>query len=222
MNRQTIYTGKHLLWACIPFLLLSFSMSVSAATLPKPGSYCPGKDILLVAAEELSVSLERVIHSRAALINKNQKMAISALTSAGTTMHLATSRGAAARTILLIDAIIEARTSEDYTQTLPWFSLLYTSLLTLPDDATVSAANDSVGRAESIMKGEKDGDPIKHLRDARHLLSCDDFDIPLQAAIDSQDKLMKQLGQNTKNNAYDPLVDSLRRALAYTLGTGEK
>ena len=222
MNRQTIITGKHLLWACIPFLLLSFSMPASAATLPKPGSYCPGKDILLVAAEELSASLDLVMRSRAALINKNKTMAISALTSAGTTIHLAASRGAAARTILLIDAIIQARTSEDYAQTLPWFPLLYTSLLTLPDDVTVSAVNDLIGRAEGIMKGEKDGDPVKPLREARDLLACDDLDIPLKEAIEAQEKLMKQLGQHTKNNAYDTLIDSLRRALAYTLGNSAK
>ena len=226
MNRQGVLTSKRLLWACIPLLALSFSMSAAAATTagssPKPGNYCPGTDIRLVVAEELSASLEFSMRSRAALINKDQVTAISELNSARTSLHLAASRGAAARTMLLIDAIIQAGSGEDYAQLLTWFPLLQTSLLTLPNDATVSAAEESISRAEDIMQGDKDGDAMQSLKEARHMLACDGLDIPLQEAMQAQDELMKQLNQNTKNIAYDTLRDALRNALAYTLKNSEK
>jgi hypothetical protein len=226
MTRQGVLTSKRLLWACIPLLALSFSMSTAAATTagssPKPGNYCPGTDIRLVVAEELSTSLELSMRSRAALINKDQVTAISELISARTTLHLAASRGAAARTMLLIDAIIQSWSGEDYAQLLAWFPLLQTSLLTLPNDTTVSAAEESIGRAEDIMQGDKDGDAMQSLKEARHMLACDGLDIPLQEAMQAQDELMKQLNQNTKNIAYDNLRDALRNALAYTLSNSEK
>lgn len=226
MTRQGALTSKYLLWACIPLLALSFSMSAAAATTasssPKPGNYCPGTDIRLVVAEELSTSLELSMRSRAALINKDQVTAISELISARTALHLAASRGAAARTMLLIDAIIQSWSGEDYAQLLAWFPLLQTSLLTLPNDATVSAAEESIGRAEDIMQGDKDGDAMQSLKEARHMLACDGLDIPLQEAMQAQDELMKQLNQNTKNIAYDNLRDALRNALAYTLKNSEK
>jgi len=220
MNRQTTHRGKRLAW--VPLLMLSFSISAVAATpaaSPKPGGYCPSPDILLVTAEELSASLDLAMGSRAALLHKDQVTASSELTSVGTTLHLAASRGAAARTNLLIDAIIQARVGEDYAKLLTWFPLLQTSLLTLPDDATVSAAGDWVGDAENILQGEKEGDPEKSLKEARHMLACDGLDIPLQQAIAEQGKLMKQLGQNVKNSSHDysALLDSLRSALAYAL-----
>ena len=227
MTRLGGLTSKRLLWACIPLLALSFSMPVTAATTtdasPKPGNYCPDTDILLVVAEELSASLNLAMRSRAALINKDQGMAINELISSGTTLHLAASRGAAARSILLIDAIIQARTGEDYAQMLTWLPLLGSSLLTLPDDATISAANDLIGRATDIMQGDKGGDALQPLREARHMLACDGLDIPLQEAMQAEDKLLKQLlGQNPKISAYDSLLDSLRSALEYALGRGEK
>lgn len=223
MNRQSAHTGKRLAWACIPFLALSFSLpAAAAATSPKPGNYCPGTDILLVVAEELSTSLNLSMRSRVALTNKDLAGAISKLAAAGTALDLAASRGAAARTIMLIDAIIQARAGEDNVQLLAWFPLLQKSLLTLPNDATTSAAGDLIGRAEDIMQGDKDSDPLAPLREARHMLACDSLDIPLQEAMQAQDNLLKQLDQNTKNNAYDTLRDALRRALAYTLGNSRK
>jgi hypothetical protein len=225
MSQQLVHNSKSPLWACISLLAVSFSMPVSAETItasPEPGHYCPSTDILLVAAEELSASLDMVMRSRAALIDKKQVRAINELTSAGTTLHLATSRGAAARTILLIDVIIQAREGETYDQLLTWFPLLRTSLLTLPNDATVRAANDYIGQAEAIMQGDKGGDPMMALNEARHMLACDGLDIPLQAATQAQADLMKKIGQNTKGNTYDPLIDSLRSALAYALENSEK
>ena len=229
MKQQAIHVGKRVLCACLPLLVLSLSMPATAATsdtatAPKPGSYCPGTDILLVAAEELSASLDLTMRSRTALINKDQAKAISELTAAGTALRLAASRGAAGRTVLLIDAIIQAKSGDDYAQMLSWFPLLQTSLLTLPEnDATVSAASDLIGRAQDIMRGIGDGDPTTPLNEARHMLACDGLDIPLQEAMQERDQVMNQLGQQNpvKNSAYDALLDSLRRALVYTLGHSE-
>jgi hypothetical protein len=225
MNRHHVHTGKGLLWVCISVLALSFSMPVASSTTTSPnaGSYCPGRDILLIVAEELSASLDMAMRSRAALMNSDQVTAISDLTSAGTTLHLAASRGAAARTILLIDAIIQAKAGEDYARMLEWFPLLQTSLLTLPHDATLSAVDDLIGRAKDIMQGDvKDSDPMGPLKQARHMLACDGLDIPLQEAMWAQDNLMKVLGRNTKDSAYDILIDSLRQALVYALKNSER
>ena len=224
MHRQTVVTSKRLLWLCIPLLLLSFNVTaaVTPAASPKPGNYCPDEDILLVTAEELSTSLELSMRSRAALLNKDQATAVSEMIAARTTLQLAASRGAAARTNQLIDAIIQSWSSEDYTQLLAWFPLLKTSLLTLPYDATVRAAEESIGHAEDIMQGEKDGDAMKSLKEAKHMLACDGLDIPLQEAMQAQDELMKQLNQNTKDIKFDTLRDALRNALLYILSHSEK
>lgn len=218
MNEQTRPSNKGFYLSCIPFLTLLLSMPVSAAEVTaKPGSYCPGTDILLVVAEELSSSLDFAMRSRAAQVDGDFTQAANTLNSAGTTLHLAASRGAAARTILLIDAIIEAKAGENYAQTLTWFPLLRTSLLTLPDQATVRSANDYIASAQDIMQGDKSGDPIDALKKARHTLACDGLDIPLQAAMQAQEGLAKVLDKVTKATAYDTLIESLRNALSYTL-----
>jgi hypothetical protein len=225
MIRKIAHVSKRLLWACITFLAVSFSLSAIAATAsdssPKPGDYCPSPDILLVAAEDLSASLQLAMGSRAALINEQPVMAMSKLTATGTSLHLAASRGAAGRTVLLIDAIIQSKVGEDYASMLTWFPLLQASLLTLPQDETVTAAKDLVGKATDIMRSDKGGDALESLKEARHMLTCDSLDIPLQAAIQAQESLLEQLGRDTKISAYDNLINTLRSALTYTLGTSE-
>ena len=221
MDRQFAHACKHLLWAGICFLALSFSMpAVPANTSPEPGSYCLKTDVLLVVAEELSVSLDLTMHSRAAWKDTKPETAIAELSSASTVLHLAASRGAAARTILVIDAIIQARTGDDYAQMLGWFPLLHASLLTLPDDGTESAAEDFIAGAEEIMQGDKTGDPVVLLNQARHMLACDGLDMPIQEAMRAMDALLTQLrqGKQLKDNAYDVLLDALRGALLYALG----
>ena len=188
---------------------------------PKPGNYCPGPDILLVVAEDLTTTLDLTMRSRTALINKDLPKMIGELTSAKTALYLAASRGAAARTILLIDAIIQSKTSEDYAQVLTWFPLLQTSMLTLPNDATTSAADDLIGNAEDIMQGDKNGNVMSPLKKARHMLACDNLDIQLHAAMQTLDTLMSHPDQNTKISAYDTLLDSLRGALDYTMKNSE-
>ena len=228
MNRSAMDSSKRRLWTGLMLLTLIFSLpavaATDAATSPEPGSYCPSPDILLVTAEELSASLDLVMRSRAALVVMDRTAAINELASAGTALHLAASRGASARTIQLLDAIIKAKAGKDYAQMLTWFPVLHTSLLTLPDNATVRAADDLIGHAEDVMQRLGGGDPLKYLSEARHMLACDGLDIPLQTAIQAQSELLEKLGQRSppQKNAYDPLLDSLRNALAYSLGHSEK
>jgi len=224
MNRQPMQHNKYLLHACLSFLLLTFGVLAAAnpSAEPKVGDYCPGSDVLLVSAEELSVSLDLAVRSRAALRQKDVAAAARELISVGTTLRLAASRGAAARTNLLIDAIVQSKGSENYAQLLTWIPLLQRSLRTLPDDATVSAARDWIGAAEDIMQGEKEGNPEMPLKEARHLLACDGLDIPLGQAIVEQGKLMKQLRQEVKNSSYKELLDALRSALTYALESSKR
>ena len=63
---------------------------------------------------------------------------------------------------------------------------------------------------------------LKALKEARHMLTCDDLDISLQQATVEQGKLMKQLGQNERYSRYDSLLDSLHSALCYTLENSGK
>jgi hypothetical protein len=220
MNRRIVSTYKRMSWTGL--LVLAASFSLPAAAAPKPGHYCPGTDILLVAAEEISASLDLAMRSRTALINNDLPTAIHDINSSGTALRLAASRGAAARTTLLIDTVIQTKTGDDYPQMLAWFPLLHTSLLTLPDDAAVRAAGDRIGRSEDILQGDEDGDAVAPLKEARDMLTCDGLDIPLKDAMQAQETLSKHLNPKTKTSDYDTLIDSMRRALAYTLGKGEK
>lgn len=215
MNRKNLMS-----WIGLTVLAASFSLPAAAA--PKPGHYCPGTDVELVVAEEISTSLDLVMQSRTAMINNDLTASISELTASGTALHLAASRGAAARTTLLIDAVIQSKTGDDYPKMLAWFPLLHASLLTLPDDPTVRATGDLIGHAEDILQGDEDGDPVESLKKARDMLSCDGLDIPLADAIQAENTLSKNLSRKTTIDDYDTLVDSLRRALVYTLGNGEK
>lgn len=232
MQRPTIRIRKHFIWVAMPLLAVCAIGTATAAdptptgnttnNLPKAGDYCPDPEILLIASEELAASLNLAMRSRAALLKNNLQSALNYLTAAGTTLHLAASRGAAARTIQLIDAVIQGRKGEDYARLLTWFPVLQTSLLTMPDDSAISAAGDLIGRAEDILQSGKDADPMAPLKEARHMLACDSLDIPLQAAIQAQDDLMRQFGPQTKIGSFDALLDALNSALAYTLEGGEK
>jgi hypothetical protein len=97
---------------------------------------------------------------------------------------------------------------------------LHASLLTLPGDATESAAEDLIVGAEEVMQGDKAGDPVTLLNQARHMLACDGLDIPIQDAMSAMGALMTQLGQGNqgKNNTYDVILDALRNALLFTMG----
>jgi hypothetical protein len=216
-----MHTSKRLTAACIAISALSLSLPVVADTgtsiSPVPGSFCPGTDTLLITAEGLSASLNLTMSSRGALINNDPQKAIRDLASAGTTLQWAASSGAAARTIQLIDATMQAKVDDGNRKSLAWFPLLHASLLTLVQDATVGAADHLVSQAESMLKGDIEGDPITPLMAARHMLACDGLDIPLRNAIREQGKLMEQFGEKTKQSDYDSLLTSLRSALTYAL-----
>lgn len=221
MNRRAVRTVCRLLGASIT-LVLSLHQPAAAVEAvtdqPKPGNYCPGANVMMITAEELSAGLDQTMRSRAALIGGDRTMARSELASVGTTLRLAASRGGAARTMLLVDAIVQSRSGEDYAQMLTWFPLLHRSLMTLPRDAPVVAADDLIGHAEQIMQGDIGGNAFHSLSEARHMLACDGLDIPLQAALQAQNNLMKQFDRITKHSAYDSLIDALRSALEFVLG----
>ena len=141
------------------------------------------------------------------------------LDAAGVTLKQATSRGAGARTALLINSVILSRVNESNDQLLTWFPLLHSALLTLPYDDARNAADDAIGHAEEILHDGQNGDPLDKLKKARHFLTCDGLDLPLQAAIKEQVRLLSKIQQHkpivTKD--YDKIVDSLRTAIAYVL-----
>ncbi len=209
-----------------PFILLGLvlciptvSVAKESATQPSPGNYCPGTNILLIIAEDLSSSLEFVMQSRAAQSRGDQAIMLTMLDAAGVTLKQATSRGAGARTALLINSVILSRVNESNDQLLTWFPLLHSALLTLPYDDARNAADDAIGHAEEILHDGQNGDPLDKLKKARHFLTCDGLDLPLQAAIKEQVRLLSKIQQHkpivTKD--YDKIVDSLRTAIAYVL-----
>lgn len=203
-------------------LMLSFS-TISAAkenTTPSaPGSYCPGTNILLIVAEDLSTSLDFVMRSRAAQTRNDQTAMVNMLNAANITLKQATSRGAGARTALLIDSTILARVNESNEQLLMWFPLLHSALMTLPYDDARNAADDAIGRAEDILQDGQNGNALDQLKKARHYLTCDGLDIPLQATIKAQAQLLSEILQHkpVATKDYDKIINSLRTAIAYAL-----
>lgn len=209
-----------------PYILLTLMLCISTITAakadvtqPSPGNYCPSTTILLIVAEDLSSSLEFVMRSRAAQTRGDQTEMLAMLNAAGVTLKQASSRGAGARTALLISSTILSRVNENNDQLLAWFPLLHSALLTLPYDDARNAANDAIGRAEEILQDSQNGKPLDQLKKARHFLTCDGLDLPLQVAIKEQTRLLSLIRQHkpvvTKD--YDKIVDSLRTAIAYVL-----
>lgn len=206
------------------FILLSIlsplQASNAAPSAPTPGKYCPAPSILLISAEDLSSSLDLAMRSRAALERKDRVETLNTLTAVGGILQQAASRGAGARTALLIDSIIFARSNEGNEHLLTWFPMLHTALLALPDDATPRAADDAVSRAEEILQGERKGDILDELKKARHLLRCDGLNLPLQAAIVEQSRLFFKFQNHSKpltTKDYEKILESLRSAINFIL-----
>ncbi len=204
-------------------LLISSSplqMVKADSSQPAPGNYCPAADILLISAEDLSSSLELLMRSRAAQAKGDFAEMASTLTAAGATLQQAASRGAAARTALLIHSIILAKANDNYEQLLTWFPLLHNAILTLPNGRAQSAAEDAVGRAKTLMQGEGTGDPLEELRKARHYITCDGLSLPLQIALDEHARLVSKTYLNHKllvPKDYDKIIDSLRNAMTFIM-----
>ncbi len=221
MPQHTHSTSRYLYSLLI--LLISFSLlqTVKADTgQSSPGNYCPATDILLITAEDLSSSLELLMRSRAAQARGDLTEMTSTLNATGATLQQATSRGAAARTALLIHSIILAKVGDNYEQLLTWFPLLHSAILTLPNDRARSAAEDAVGRAKAIMQGEGTGDPLEQLRKARHFLTCDALYLPLQIALNEQTRLISKIHRNHKAvvaKDYDKIINSLHNAMTFIM-----
>ncbi len=197
----------------------TLSVAKTDATQPSPGHNCPETNILLIMAEDLSTSLTFVMQSRAAQARDNRAAMLSQLNAAGVVLKQATSRGAGARTALLINSTILSRTNESNEQLLTWFPLLHSALLTLPDNEITNSADEAIGRAEGILRDGERGNALDELKKASHFLVCDDLSFPLEAAIKEQTQLLSRILQRkpvvTKD--YDKLIDSLRTALSYIL-----
>lgn len=208
----------HVLAALVVFLAV-MPVAGQAANPVKPGAYCPSPSILRIVAEDLSTSLELVMQSRAAQTQGDPIAMQALLNAAGTTLKQATSRGAGARTALLINSTILFRVNESNDQLLTWFPMLHSALLTLPEDAASNATDDAIGRAEEILRVGGDGDPLALLKKASHFLTCDDLNLPLQAALKEQQHLLAKIRQQkpvvTKD--YDKMLDNLRMAISYVL-----
>jgi len=192
----------------------------AASSAHSPGNYCPAADILLITAEDLSSSLELIMRSRAAQARGDLAEMVNTLNAAGSILQQATSRGAGARTALLIDSVILARPNESNQQLLTWFPLLHSALLALPDDFAQDTADESVGHAEEILQGDRKGDALEQLKKARHFLTCDGLNLPLQAAIVEQSRLFFKIQKNRKpltTNDYDKILESLRNAMTFIL-----
>ncbi len=219
---QHIHSTSLYLCSLLIILISSSPLQLVKAdsSQPSPGNYCPATDILLITAEDLSSSLELIMRSRAALARGDLTEMASTLNAAGATLQQATSRGAGARTALLIHSIILARANDNNDQLLTWFPLLHSDILSLPNDRTQSAADDAVGRAEEILQGDRTGDPLKQLRKARHFLTCDGLNLPLQAALDEHTRLIFKIHQKHKPvvaKDYDKIISSLRNAMTFIL-----
>jgi len=224
MFRYVMCTGRCSLWVCVSFLLfLPGVVNTAIAAVPvRPGYYCPTSDILLIAAEEISVSINLSLMANSAWLSKEPAVEVSRLISASSSMQLAASRGAASRSMLLINALVEAHQDEDYTQMLKWLPLLQASLLTIPDNDIVKATQQWLNQAEVIMRGKVTGNPLTALKQARHVLACDALDIPLQKAISIQALLLKPEADKNKKVNYDKLLSHLREALSFTLQANKK
>jgi len=213
------------------YILVTLMMCVSTLSVakpdtaePSPGEYCPGTNILLIAAEDISTSMTFVVQSRAAQTNSNQAEMLSQLNAAGVVLKQATSRGAGARTALLINSTILSRVNENNDQLLTWFPLLKSALLTLPpDDKAANAAAEAVGQAEDVLQDGQRGNAVDYLNKARHFLTCDGLDLPLQAATKEQERLLSRAQQHKPvvSKDYDKLIDSLREALTYILNRSQ-
>ena len=213
--RRYIYSLLILLITLSPLSRLQ-----AATTVLAQGAYCPAADILLITAEDLSSSLELIMRSRAAQARGDLAEMVNTLNATGSILQQTTSRGAGARTALLIDSIILARPNESNQQLLTWFPLLHSALLALPDDYAQDTAEEAVGHAEEILQGDRKGDALEELKKARHFLTCDGLNLPLQAAIVEQSRLFFNIQQHRKplsTNDYDKILASLHNAMNFIL-----
>lgn len=163
-----------------------------------PGDLCHETLVQAVVLEELSLSFALVAKADKAIVDNNFSDAAVAAANATAALELASSRGAAARTTRLIDAVLDAKSSEDNKQLLDWFPMLHTAIFHMPSSAYTKAADKALSRSEEILSGDRDGDAFDQLKTARHWLSCDRLDNPLNDARQALSDLSKSLYKHEK------------------------
>lgn len=201
------------------FLLVSTSSpaqpSPAAGNSSEAGLYCPASAITDVMLEELSLAFAELAQADHALADNRFEQANQHLTRAAMALSLASSRGRAAQTAQLIDAVINSKASEDYQQMLAYFPLLRSALLALPENTYTNAADEAISTSEAILDGERQGNALEQLRTARHWLSCDQYSLPATEAAQALSRLQqplltgKQPGSAMFEAAYAPLTRAI-------------
>lgn len=205
--------------SCLVFLLATGVVNAAQTSAPAAGNYCPDAEIAAVRLEELTVALDAVMGAEQAASNGNTPTAELALSRAAAALKLSSARGEVARTALFFDAVIAAKVGEDYTAMLGWFPSLHTAVLGLPDDPRVRQADSELSVAESILRGERSGNGLQHLRAARDLLSCDQIDLPTREAHEALNTLYQSiaLGQKPQATAFSAVTTPLGKAIKAAL-----
>ena len=180
-----------------------------------PGEFCHETLVQAVVLEELSLSFSLVAKADKAIVDNNFSDAAVAVANATAALELASSRGASARTTKLIDAVLDAKASEDNKQLLDWYPMLHTAIFHIPGNAYTKAADKAISRSEEILSGDREGDAINELRTARHWLTCDRLDIPLDDAGQALGDLSKALYQHQKPKPelFEAVYSPLRQAI---------
>lgn len=182
-----------------------------------PGNYCADAGVNAVMLEELSLGFAMVAKADKAIAEDKLPVAELAITSASTALALGSSRGAAARTTKLIDALIDTKVSEDYKQMLGWYPLLHDAIFHLPANAFTSAADAAISNSEQILRGQRDGNALDELRTAQHWLTCDRLDAPLQEARQALGRLNVALYNREipKPSMFEEVYTPLRQAIEF-------
>ncbi|MGD2141441.1 MAG: hypothetical protein PVH25_13670 [Burkholderiales bacterium] len=193
-----------------------------AQTGPVAGEYCPEARVKAVILEELSLSAAMAAKADKALSEDKLPDAALDLANANAALQLASSRGSAARTTKLIDAAVDSKASENYKLMLGWFPLLQTAIGQLPDNAYTNAAAEAVSRSEAVLQGDRDGDALSELRTARHWLTCDKLEIPVQEAKQGLGRINQALYQREKPKPaiFEEVYKPLRQAIEYLYAQG--
>ena len=200
----------------VPAVVQAAPDPATASKGAAPGQYCHETSIQAVVLEELSLSLAMVAKADKAIVDNNFSDAAVAVANATAALELASSRGSAARTTRLLDAVMDAKASEDNKQLLDWFPMLHTAIFHIPTSAYTKAADQAISRSEEILSGDSEGDAFDQLRTARHWLSCDQLDLPLEDARQALSDLSKSLYQHEKPDpelfeaVYSPLRQSIQ------------
>jgi hypothetical protein len=203
----------------VTLLLTATAAHADDAGEAEAGSVCPDPGVVDVLLEELSVTLDRVMSAQEAVRRNDMVEARLALVEAATALRLAFGRGAAARTRLLLDAVMKSKAGEDYSHMLGWFPTLHSAVRGLTGHPHVDQAERQLGIAEDIFKGEREGNGLEHLQAAQDLLGCDKLDLPMRQANETIDGLYQTVvrGERPKGRAFAAASAPLQRSISTAL-----